>query len=70
MWSEINELINPVFKMKEFIKYSGALLVLVGVIILAIYYFGQSNSNTLLAAAGGAMVVGFFAHIILNKQLK
>jgi hypothetical protein len=56
--------------MKEILKYLGALLVLVGVVILAVYYFGQSNSNTLLAVAGGTMVVGFLAHIIINKQVK
>ena len=56
--------------MKEFLKYLGAIIVLGGAAILAVYYFGQSNSNTYLAAAGVTMIVGFFVHIIINKNLK
>ncbi len=56
--------------MKEFLKYLGAIIVLAGAAILAVYYYGQSNSNTLLVAAGVTMVVGFFAHVIINKNLK
>ena len=58
------------FAMKEFLKYLGAIIVLGGAAILAVYYFGQSNSNTYLAAAGVTMIVGFFVHIIINKNLK
>lgn len=56
--------------MKEFIKYLGALMVLAGAVILAVYYFNQSNSNTLLAVAGVIMVVGFFTHILVNRKVK
>lgn len=53
--------------MKNFLKYVGPILVLLGVIILALYFFGISNSNVYLASAGIIMVLGIVSHILINK---
>jgi len=56
--------------MKSLLTNLGPVLMLIGVIILAIYFFTNSHSNVYLASAGILLVVGFFAHIILNKAIK
>ncbi len=55
--------------MKDFLKYLGSILILIGVVILSLYYFGVSNSNVLLVAAGIIMVVGFTTHIVVNRRI-
>ncbi len=55
--------------MKNFLKYLGSILILIGVALLAFYYFGNMPSNTILASAGIIMVVGCIAHIVLNKKI-
>lgn len=54
--------------MKTFLKYAGAILVLLGVGILAYYYF-VAQSNALLLSALCVMVIGLVAHIIINRHL-
>ncbi|MDD3079324.1 MAG: hypothetical protein PHH37_09510 [Paludibacter sp.] len=56
--------------MKTLLKYLGAIMILIGVAILAVYFFKQESSNTYLASAGGIMIVGFLSHIIINKNLQ
>ncbi len=56
--------------MENILKNLGSILVLIGVVLLAIYFFTQSNSNYYLISAGVIMIVGFFAHILLNKKIK
>ena len=56
--------------MKELLKNIGPIFILIGVVLLAFYYFSQSNKNIYLVSAGVIMVVGFFAHVIINKSLK
>lgn len=56
--------------MNNLLKNLGPILILIGVVLLAIYYFTQSNSNNYLISAGVIMIVGFFAHIFLNKKFK
>ena len=55
--------------MKELVKYLGAIIILVGVVLLAIYKFGMP-SNYLLGGAAFAMVIGMFIHILVNRKLK
>ncbi len=55
--------------MKEFLKYLGSILILVGVALLAFYYFGKMPSNMILASAGIIMVIGFITHIVINKRI-
>jgi len=56
--------------MNNLLKNLGPILILIGVIILAYYFFTESNSNTYLGVAGVIMIVGFLAHILLNKKIK
>ncbi len=54
--------------MKNFLKGLGAIIVLLGVLLLMVYYFGF-QTNVLLAASGITMLVGLLTHIFLNKHL-
>jgi predicted PurR-regulated permease PerM len=56
--------------MKEFLKYLGPILILVGVALLAFYFFGTMPSNIILAAAGLIMIIGCASHIIVNKRME
>ncbi len=56
--------------MNNLLKNLGPILILVGVVVLAIYFFTESNSNNYLISAGVLMVLGFIAHIFLNKRIK
>ncbi len=55
--------------MKDFLKYLGSILILVGVALLAIYYFGNLQSNAILASAGIIMVIGCITHIVVNRRV-
>jgi hypothetical protein len=55
--------------MKELVRYLGAIIILIGVALLAVYKFG-TPSNYLLGGAAFAMVLGMFIHILLNRKLK
>jgi len=56
--------------MKSLLTNLGPILMLIGVAILSVYFFTNSHSNTYLISACALLVVGFFAHIILNKAIK
>lgn len=55
--------------MKEFLKYLGSILILIGVVVLALYFFGVSQANAMLASAGILMVVGLITHIVVNRRI-
>lgn len=55
--------------MKEFLKYLGSILILIGVALLAFYYFGNMPSNLILASAGIIMVIGCITHILVNRRI-
>lgn len=55
--------------MNQFLKYSGVLLILFGVIILGIYAYRSLVSNTLLIVSALLLIGGLAIHIILNKIL-
>lgn len=55
--------------MKDFLKYLGSILILVGVALLALYYFGNLQSNTVLASAGIIMIIGCITHIVINRKV-
>jgi hypothetical protein len=54
--------------MNNVFKYLGAFILLIGVLILAIPYLTGSITNTLLLIGMGTILVGFIAHIFLNKK--
>lgn len=53
--------------MKDILKYAGVILVLIGALVLIIPGLMHTTSNSTLSAAGILLVVGFVAHIILNR---
>lgn len=55
--------------MKQLLKYSGVLLLLIGVAVLVAYNFVSSPNNNYLISAMSLMIVGLVAHILLNKYL-
>ena len=55
--------------MKQFLKYSGVLLLLIGVAILVAYNVVSSPTNAYLVSALSLMIVGLIAHVLLNKFL-
>lgn len=52
--------------MKSLVKYLGAFIILLGVLILVIYYLG-TQTNTILVSAFVTMVLGIIVHIYVNK---
>ncbi|MDR0370375.1 MAG: hypothetical protein LBH80_00750 [Prevotellaceae bacterium] len=56
--------------MENLLKYLGAIIILIGVVILAIYALGSNPTNGKLIAAIITMLVGFAAFIVANKVLK
>ncbi len=59
--------------MKKFfislLKYTGSILVLAGVAVLAIAQFKGILQNMHLFIAGGLFVLGILAEIIINKRI-
>ena len=51
-------------------KYLGAIILLVGVLVLAIPAFTNSISDKSLMIGLFLVVVGFFTHIILGRRAK
>lgn len=51
-------------------KYIGALILLIGVLVLAIPAFTDSISDTSLMIGLLLVVVGFFAHIFIGRKAK
>lgn len=56
--------------MNEFLKYLGVIIVLLGVVTFALYYYVFPNSNTCLVLGGAALIIGFFAHVLVNRFMK
>jgi len=56
--------------MKNFLKYLGPIILLIGTVLLTVYYFENTASNTLLTVAGALMVSGLIAHVIINKYVE
>ncbi len=53
--------------MKELLKNLGLILILIGVIFLAVIVFMHNNTNAKMVVSLTLIVVGFVAHIVINK---
>ncbi|MDY6148743.1 MAG: hypothetical protein SPI35_06990 [Porphyromonas sp.] len=51
-------------------KYIGAILQLIGVLILAIPYFTNNSTNITLLLGVLVVILGFALHIILGRRSK
>ncbi len=56
--------------MKNFLKFSGVFLILVGVILLSVYIINNLTNNTFLAVGGLLIILGVVAYILLNRYLE
>lgn len=55
--------------MKEFLKYLGPIILLIGTVVIAFYFFNPSSENTLLVVSGVLMVLGLIVHVLVNKYI-
>ena len=55
--------------MKEYIKRSGLIFIIAGVVTLAISEFSKVENNKMLAISGGLIVFGLIVYVILNNIL-
>jgi len=57
--------------MGTFFKYLGMLVLLVGVLILAAHFFANSTSGNMQLIVGLVLIVlGYVAHIFLNRKFQ
>lgn len=56
--------------MKEIAKYSGVLVMIIGVLVLAIPFFGGTTNNTNLLIGLLLVIEGFLGHIYVNNMKK
>ncbi|CDD31797.1 hypothetical protein [Phocaeicola barnesiae] len=56
--------------MKNFLKYLGVILVIIGaVVLIACYSTANVNDNATLGLSLVLVVVGLIVHIIMNKRI-
>lgn len=56
--------------MKELIKRSGLVFVVLGVLLLAYAEFSKMDNNTLLMVSGSMIMGGFIIYVILNNIME
>lgn len=56
--------------MKELAKYSGTIVMIIGVLILAIPFFSGSTNNTNLLIGLITVIEGFLGHLYVNNMKK
>lgn len=54
--------------MNNLFKYLGSILLLIGVLVIAIPHFLDATSNVTLGSGLALVIIGFLAHIILNRK--
>lgn len=55
--------------LKDLLKNSGLLVILIGVIVLGIVVFSKVQTNGYLGLSLGLIIVGLLAHIVINKMV-
>jgi uncharacterized membrane protein HdeD (DUF308 family) len=56
--------------MNNLFKYLGVIILLLGVIILVIPALTQAVNNTILLIGLATIILGFLAHIVLNRRVE
>jgi uncharacterized membrane protein HdeD (DUF308 family) len=56
--------------MKTLLKSIGVILLLIGVAVLAVPFFNGTRTNMTLGLGLLLVILGFFAHIFLNKRFE
>ena len=54
---------------KDLLKNSGLLVILVGVIVLGIVVFTKVQTNGFLGLSLALIILGLLAHIVINKMV-
>ena len=53
---------------KDMAKYIGALILLIGAVLLVVDGVTANSSNTLLGSGLALVVIGYIAHIIISRK--
>lgn len=56
--------------MKELAKYSGVIVMIIGVLVLAIPFFSGTTNNTNLLIGLVTIIEGFLGHLFVNNMKK
>lgn len=56
--------------MKIFLKYSGIIVLLIGVLFLVIPFFAEFENNITLLTGWILIIVGFIGYIVINKKIR
>ncbi len=56
--------------MNELIKNLGAIVLLIGAIVLAVPFFTGGMTNSILLGGLALIVVGYLGHIFINKRVE
>jgi uncharacterized membrane protein HdeD (DUF308 family) len=56
--------------MKTLLKNLGIVILFIGVALLAWEFYSQTSNNTWLLTGLLLVILGFFAHIVLNKKFE
>lgn len=56
--------------MKELVKNLGAIILLIGVIILAVPTLSGTLTNAVLMTGLVVIIVGYLGHIVINKKVE
>ena len=56
--------------MNEILKYLGVFILLIGVVILAVPFLTGGMTNGILLTGLAAIIIGYLAHIVINKRIQ
>lgn len=69
MKQEINVSSFNIYDMKEFIKRSGIIFIVIGVLVLSYAEIAKLNNNVFLLVSAVFIMGGFVIYIVLNNLL-
>ncbi|RLD32306.1 MAG: hypothetical protein DRI73_07255 [Bacteroidetes bacterium] len=67
MKQEINVSLFNIYDMKEFIKRSGIIFIVIGVLVLSYAELAKLNNNVFLLVSAVLIMGGFVIYIVLNN---
>ena len=61
--------LNVIINMKEFLKRSGIIFIVIGIAVLAYTELSKMESNQMLIVSGGLIILGLLLYVILNNVI-
>jgi len=55
--------------LKQLLKNTGLLIILIGVIVLGVVVFTGAQTNSILGLSLGLIITGLLAHIVIGKMI-